>query len=187
MRRLQFCIALIVIYATLLAGCSSADKTLREAREASARIQIHTLGIIKANTAAFRAGEIDLDTYAALTHATGKLVNGIKFYRARLKEVEIAYKALKDAEAAATSDALRVSAENATKDFLRKSLVTLSAVFGENVAGVVVDLLSMAHVLPQGPKADEIKAILAGVQLIVEATLGLFAEAHMSLERRELA
>lgn len=164
----NFIIAIILIYSILLTGCPKADKSLREAREASAKIQVQAIGIIKANTAAFKAGEIDLETFSALTHATGKLVDGIKFYRARLAEAEAVYKATKEMPPKSTLDALAI-------------------VFDQRVAGVVLDLVAMLKIV-SGPRMEEVRVIVAAIQLVIASIRQLFAvmeRYEQELQRQE--
>jgi hypothetical protein len=133
----------------------------------SAKIQVRAIGLINANTEAFKAGEIDIDTFAALTHATGRLVEGIKFYRVELAKVETA---------------AEVAKANPGKDVLN----TLFVIFDSRVAGVVIELATMLKVI-SGPQSEKIKAIIAGLQLLISSMKGLFADARNSIEGGQTA
>lgn len=161
-------ISLIVIAALFLAGCPNKEKTqktIRDFREASAQIQIYGRNLIKANTEAFQAGEIDQPTFAELTRLTGKFVDGVNIYRDALKEAE----------------KLVDSGQILPKD----KFDALEVIFSEKVADAFLAITKRFNLIPE-LNTETVKTILAGIRIAIMTIQDAFSRADAVYSRHQL-
>jgi hypothetical protein len=137
----------------MLAGCPKAEKSLRVARENSAKMASYGEKIVQANIDAFKAGEISRELLVELNGLTGAFVNGLGGYRQALAAAEAAVKA---------------------GDVDKTQLDYLYAIFDDQVVAAFFALLARFNVL-KGPLGETVKTILASIRLTIRAIQGAFA------------
>lgn len=151
----RFGIALVLIWCFVLTGCPS-SKTLRVARENSAKMSIHAAKLIQANIDALKAGELTQAEYNELTRLSGILVDGIGVYRS----------------------VVLGAIESGNTD--RSALDQIYDVFDDRVVAAFFALLARVNVLPGG-KAEAVRAIISAIRITIRAIQGAFADARHEL------
>lgn len=157
-------VCLIVICSLFLAGCPKAEKTARDFRAASAKIQIYAVELNRAHTAAFQNGEITREQLAELTGLIRRLSDGIDLYRSAVREAESFIK----------------TGQTVPKD----KFDLLRAVFSEKVIDAFFAVIAKINLVP-GINTDAVKTILTGIRLAILKIEDAFAQTGAGLTRSE--
>ena len=148
---------LFLIYAMVLMACPRGEKTFRKAQEASVKVQIYSLKLIEANVAAYKAGEISLETKDKIAALTGKLVKGIKIYR----------------NAVGNSEQMLKNGQPLDGN----SLATLNRIFDMEVVAPFLGVLTQINLL-SGDKSELIKTIISSIRVAIVTISDTFAQSR---------
>lgn len=163
MKYLFTCIALYSLL--FMTGCPKVERSLRVAKENSAKMSTYGEKLIKANIDAFDAKEISPELLKELNALTGRFVSGVGVYRDTLAVVELA-------------------AKQGGAD--KKQIDYLYDVFDDQVVAAFFALLAKFNVLT-GERAEIAKAILASIRLTIRAIQGAFSDARYDLGLPEVS
>jgi hypothetical protein len=151
MNRFIATLALLGILA--LTGCPGGAKSIRSAKEQSAKLKIYGRNIIRANVAGFKAGEISRSDLQVLNLATAKYIGAVAALDEGIKAAELASKA----------------------GGAKFDLDALERILNSEVVPAFVEMLGKLKLLPAGGSGIVQQAIL-GIQLTIAALRTISSE-----------
>lgn len=152
--------SLVLICSVFFTGCPSGEKTtIREFKEASAKMSVHGQKIIQANIDAFKAKEITAGQLADLNSVTRQFTNAVKVYREAIKVAERTI--------AAGEETVNGAAQR------------LRVVF-TSVQQAYLNLSNSIKGFP-GANSEKAQAILAGIDLSISIITALFSQVEREI------
>ena len=154
-------IAMCLIFAVLLSFACDKKKTLRDFKEASAKMKIYGKDLIQANIDAFKANEISRDDLEKFNRVSRRFVEAVKIYDDALK----------------TAETVMTKNENPPRTTLDK----LNIIFEEQVVAEFFRILDTLKILPNANN-ETIKNIIAGIRLTILAIQAMLADVRIYQE-----